>query len=268
MDVCTDSSTAVCLKECLCQREPVFRARQVHCVEVEDEPSHPELFRTPWVRVYAGILATGNCTLYHRHRRDTLYLTLRDACLWNEYFVDPSLQDARTEVYRHDARRHEVFGRWHARDRTPLVHRVCYRRENAEQGLTTSGSASPTSLFVGIEFLEYPSAFCGHKAASVQSIAAVAERIPEPVCDRMRLWCLRKGVSALQLPFSGILVDWNTPLDERWNTTDIAHLTALTKERVRFFQAGENMRDLVVGTLVVELRPYMETSEDVLPNQA
>jgi hypothetical protein len=265
MTVHAGPTSEACPKECLCRRDAAFQAQQVHCVEVEDEPSHPELFCTPWVRVYAGILAQGNCTLYHRHRRDTLYLTLRDASLWNEYFVDPTLKDARTESYQHDAKIYEVFGRWHARDGMPLVHRVCYRLDEAT---APHRSASPTSLFVGIEFIEYPTAAPEQNFQRTTPIEAVAERMAGPVCDRMRLWRLRADVAALQLAFSGIRVDWSTPLDATWQTTDVERLTMLTGERVRFFHAGERMDSLIAGTLVVELLPRPEYSGSMPPEQS
>jgi hypothetical protein len=249
---------ACCVEHCLCKREAVFRAHQVHCVEVENEPTHPELFRNEWVRVYAGILAIGNCTLFHRHTRDTLYVTLRDASLLNEYFVDPSLRDAHTKTYRHDARRFEVFGRWHATDQNPLVHRVCYPSDWAKS--LADRSASPTTLFIGIEFLAYPEVSPALIVADAVRIESVAEYLQEPSSPRMRLWRLRENLEAIRLPFHCVVIEWSSPLDEHWDTTDLATLMKLTASRVRFVPAGVQQLRVLANTLVVELRSRTDPS--------
>ncbi|HET8939852.1 MAG TPA: hypothetical protein VFN67_40710 [Polyangiales bacterium] len=55
----------------------ILRERGVEFVEVEDEPVHVEQLRNAYVRVYKVSIAPGSVTLYHRHRKDTLYVVLQ-----------------------------------------------------------------------------------------------------------------------------------------------------------------------------------------------
>jgi hypothetical protein len=46
-------------------------------VEVSDEPLHKEVYRNEHVRVYRAILKPGDSTDFHRHSKNTLYVTIR-----------------------------------------------------------------------------------------------------------------------------------------------------------------------------------------------
>ncbi len=46
-------------------------------VEVSDEPLHQEVYRNDHVRVYRAILKPGYSTDFHRHSKNTLYVTIR-----------------------------------------------------------------------------------------------------------------------------------------------------------------------------------------------
>jgi len=53
----------------------------VDFVEVEAEPKHPEQFRNERVRVYVCTIPPGECTLFHRHTMDTVYIVLSGGTL-------------------------------------------------------------------------------------------------------------------------------------------------------------------------------------------
>ncbi len=69
----------------------------VDYVEVADEPHHVEQFRNEQVRVYLATIEPGRCTLYHRHRVNTLYIVMTGGLSRSD---EPGHQQQRTGVGR------------------------------------------------------------------------------------------------------------------------------------------------------------------------
>jgi hypothetical protein len=68
-----------------------------HIVDVDGEPRHVEQFRNRYARVYLATIEPGTCTLYHRHRVDTLYVVLAGGLCRSD---EPGHQRRRTGVGR------------------------------------------------------------------------------------------------------------------------------------------------------------------------
>ncbi len=69
----------------------------VEYVEVNDEPHHIEQLRNAYVRVYLATIDPGTCTLYHRHRLNTLYIVTSEGSSKSE---EPGNQKQHTGVGR------------------------------------------------------------------------------------------------------------------------------------------------------------------------
>jgi hypothetical protein len=116
----------------------------VEYVDVSDEPHHIEQLRNPYVRVYLATIEPGTCTLYHRHRVNTLYIVTSEGSSKSE---EPGNQKQHTGVGRSVpvatkltwwAKRKlartfrlptgTVLMQYHAE--FPLTHRLCAASEN------------------------------------------------------------------------------------------------------------------------------------------
>lgn len=116
----------------------------VEYVEVNDEPHHIEQLRNAYVRVYLATIEPGTCTLYHRHRVNTLYIVTSEGSSTSE---EPGNQKQHTGVGRSIptttkltwwAKRKlartfrlptgTVLMQYHAK--YPLTHRLCAASEN------------------------------------------------------------------------------------------------------------------------------------------
>ncbi len=53
-------------------------------VEVNDEPLHQEVYKNDYVRIYRAILKPGESTNFHRHSKNTLYITLQGGSITTE----------------------------------------------------------------------------------------------------------------------------------------------------------------------------------------
>ncbi|MGZ6993262.1 MAG: hypothetical protein ACXVKJ_19290 [Ilumatobacteraceae bacterium] len=118
----------------------------VDFVEVDNEPRHVEQLRNELVRVYVAAIEPGSCTLYHRHRANTLYIVLSGGSTRS---AEPGHQKQRTGVGRSIATNTKI--EWLLRrklaramtlptgtvmmqyhEQLPLTHRVCAASANGE----------------------------------------------------------------------------------------------------------------------------------------
>jgi hypothetical protein len=50
--------------------------KDIGYVEVDHDPTHPEIYKSEHLRVYIATIQPGESTLYHRHSEDTVYIVL------------------------------------------------------------------------------------------------------------------------------------------------------------------------------------------------
>lgn len=132
------------------------RGLGVDWVPVAEEPSHGELLRNRWVRVYQAVIDPGSTTLDHRHHLDTVYLIVRGGVFrsdnsWRQRNVTrPGRSTGRLRTLGWLLRRLTVGWLampdgtllWQPHGRHPLVHRVS----------AAAGNPAPIRM-LGIELL-------------------------------------------------------------------------------------------------------------------
>lgn len=84
-------------------------------VEVIDEPQHFHRFENDYVRVYDVRFKPGESSLYHRHTKDTMYVTIADTNIHDQTFGQERGQDFDLHAGLTGCRPHGT---------EPLIHRV------------------------------------------------------------------------------------------------------------------------------------------------
>ncbi len=93
-------------------------------VDVRDEPQHHHRFENEFVRVYDVRFAPGESSLYHRHSKDTMYVTVFDTKVYDHTF-----QTEEDQAQTHELPLGLSLCRPHASE--PLTHKV----RNVGEGL-------------------------------------------------------------------------------------------------------------------------------------